>query len=329
MGANTDTAVGAGAGAAPTAQRSKRSGATPPFNGWLVVDKDVGMTSTHVVSRVRRRARATKVGHGGTLDPLATGVLPLALGEATKTMTFVVDSTKCYRFTVCWGEQRDTDDADGATIARSLNRPSPADIEAALPAFCGTIMQVPPTYSAVKVAGRRAYDLARRDQAVRLAPRPVLIESLTLISAPDRDHAVLEMTCGKGGYVRALARDLAQALGTAGHVSALRRTRVGPFTLDHAISLADLADLADSAALARCLLPIEFGLAGVPVLPVTGNQVSRLRRGQAVPLVRAPVDATGERIVAPAIACAMFAQRPVALVHFADGQIQPTRVFNL
>ncbi len=298
------------------------------LHGWLVIDKDAGMTSTKVVGRVRWLTGAAKAGHGGTLDPLATGVLPIALGEATKTVAFVMEGAKSYRFTLRWGEQRDTDDADGAVTATSAARPTAAQIEAALPGFTGEVMQVPPVYSAIKVDGRRAYDLARQNKPVDLAARPVRIDRLALIAQPDADHAVLEMDCGKGGYVRALARDLALKLGTRGHVAALRRTRVGSLGLDRAISLAELEALEDSAALSRHLLPVERGLCGVPAMVVNADQATRLRHGQAVPLVRAPVDLSGNRIEGPALVCAMFADRPAALVQFEAGELRPTRVFT-
>ena len=200
-----------------------------PIHGWLVFDKPQGMTSTQAVSRVRHLYGAQKAGHAGTLDPLATGVLPVAFGEATKTVPFAVDGDKQYRFTVHFGEATDTDDSDGTVIATSDRRPSRAEIEAALPSFIGEISQVPPRYSALKVAGARAYDLAREDQEFELAARPALIESLELTGMPDPDHCVIEARCGKGTYVRALARDLGVALGSVAHVTELRRTRVGPF----------------------------------------------------------------------------------------------------
>ena len=297
-------------------------------HGWLAIDKPSGWTSTQVVGRVRYLTCACKAGHGGTLDPLATGVLPIALGEATKTVSFVMEGLKSYRFTIRWGERRDTDDSDGRVIAVSDHRPTSEAIQGALPFFTGNIMQKPPRYSAVKVRGRRAYALARAGQEVELAPRPILIEQLNLIKVLGADYSLFELECGKGGYVRALARDLAVKLGTEGHISELRRTRVGPFTLENAISLAELGRLNDSAALTERLMPLIKGLAGVPNLCVSAEQVERLQKGQTVSLLRAPVSDDGVRIEAPALLCAVFGARPVALVDFQAGQIRPKRVFN-
>ena len=198
-----------------------------PIHGWLILDKPQGMTSTKAVGRVRHLFGAAKAGHAGTLDPLATGVLPIAFGEATKTVPFAVEGNKVYRFTVRFGASTDTDDAEGKVMATSDKRPSSEEIAEMLPRFTGEIVQVPPRYSALKVAGERAYDLAREDQAFELAPRPAFIDSLKLIERPDADHCVIEAECGKGTYIRALARDLGEALGTLAHVAALRRTRVG------------------------------------------------------------------------------------------------------
>ena len=297
-------------------------------HGWLEIDTPSGWTSAQVVGRVRYLTCACKAGHGGTLDPLATGVLPIALGEATKTVSFVMEGLKSYRFTIRWGERRDTDDSDGRIIAVSDRRPTSEAIQGALPFFTGNIMQKPPRYSAVKVRGRRAYALARADKEVELAPRPILIERLNLIKVLDADYSLFELECGKGGYVRALARDLAVKLGTEGHISELRRTRVGPFTLENAISLAELGRLNDSAALTERLLPLIKGLAGVPNLCVNAEQVERLQKGQTVSLLRAPVDGDGVRIEASKVLCAVFGAHPVALVEFRSGQIRPKRVFN-
>ena len=204
-------------------------------NGWLVLDKPVGMTSTHAVSVVKRLFAAKRAGHAGTLDPLASGCLPIALGEATKTVPFVMDGRKTYHFTVQWGEERDTDDAEGRVVASSAARPTPDAIRALLPRFTGTIAQVPPRFSALKIEGERAYDLAREGKVVELAARPVDIHRLELVAMPDAEHAVLAAECGKGTYVRALARDLGRELGCLGHVVALRRTAVGSFTQDRAV----------------------------------------------------------------------------------------------
>jgi len=309
------------------AARRERRRRGRAVHGWVVIDKPAAMTSTRVVALVRRRLDAAKAGHGGTLDPLATGVLPIALGEATKTVGYVVDSTKGYRFTLRWGEGRDTDDADGAVVETSPVRPTRAAIEAALPAFTGDIMQVPPDYSAVKVGGRRAYELARNDRSVALAARPVRIDRLALVTCADDQTASFEMDCGKGGYVRALARDLAHALGSCAHVVALCRTRVGPFALADAISLAELDRLADSGAAAQWLLPVARGLAGLPALSVNAEQAARLKRGQPIYLVRPPHDAHGAPL-AQGTVWATFADRPVAVAEFGGGELHPVRVFN-
>ena len=218
-------------------------------NGWIVLDKPVGMTSTHAVSVVKRLFTAKRAGHAGTLDPLASGCLPIALGEATKTVPFVMDGRKIYHFTVRWGEERDTDDAEGRVIATDPARPSLEDIRALLPRFTGTIAQVPPRFSAIKIDGERAYDLAREGEVVELAARPVEIHRLDLVAAPDPDHAVLAAECGKGTYVRALARDMGRLLGCFGHVSALRRIAVGPFAEADAIALEALQEIVQPAAI--------------------------------------------------------------------------------
>ena len=240
---------------APPAQRKREK---RNVDGWLILDKPVGMTSTHAVSVVKRAFAAKKAGHAGTLDPLATGVLPIALGEATKTVPFVMDGRKSYRFTVRWGIETDTDDAEGQAIASSEGRPDMDAVRAALPRFTGTIMQTPPKFSAVKIAGERAYDLAREGEAVSLEPRPVEIDRFDLVRVVDGDHAEFAAECGKGTYVRALARDLGRALGTCGHVVALRRTAVGPFTEQGAASLAELQQVGEAGARGqprRCRTP--------------------------------------------------------------------------
>jgi tRNA pseudouridine55 synthase len=237
-------------------------------HGWLVLDKPVGLTSSDAVARVKRLYQAAKAGHAGTLDPLASGILPIALGEATKTVPFIVDGLKAYRFTVRWGAETETDDAEGAALEESASRPARADIERLLPQFCGDIEQVPPRYSAIKVEGARAYDLARKGGEFELAARAVRVESLTIAELPDGDHCTLEATCGKGIYVRSLARDLGRALGCFAHVSALRRTRVGPFGEAATISLAKLGELSHSAAglvgLDAVLEPVETALDDIP-----------------------------------------------------------------
>jgi tRNA pseudouridine55 synthase len=296
-----------------------------PISGWLVLDKPQGMTSTHAVARVKRLYEAAKAGHAGTLDPLATGVLPIALGEATKTVPFVMDGSKSYRFTVRFGSETDTDDAEGNVIATSDKRPARSEIESALPRFIGEIEQVPPRFSALKVEGARAYDLARDAEEFELAPRPVVIDRLALVDHPDADHAVLEAECGKGTYVRALARDLGRALGSAGHVAALRRTRVGAFGEDQAVTLDRLQTLAESGrdALAEALLPVEAGLGELPALALSASDAARLRQGQAVilrgrdaPIVTGPVYATTRGAL-------------VAICDAEQGQLKPRRIFNM
>src|SRR4051794_32152568 len=241
-----------------------------PLDGWLIIDKPAGMTSTDVVNRVRRLFNAQKAGHGGTLDPLATGLLPIAFGAATKTVPYVMDGTKLYRFTLRLGEARDTDDADGQVTATSEVRPTDEQIRAALPAFVGNIMQVPPVFSAVKVAGERAYDLARAGVPAVLEARPARVDRFELVGRPDADHAVFEVQSGKGVYMRSLARDLARACGTLGHIAALRRLRVGPFAEVQAIALDKLQPTEDTPrASPDLLLPVATALADIPALALT------------------------------------------------------------
>ena len=297
-----------------------------PVNGWLIFDKPRGMTSTQAVSRVKRLYQAAKAGHAGTLDPLATGVLPIALGEATKTVPFVVEGSKQYRFTVRFGAETDTDDAEGKVVASSEKRPTRAEIEAELPNFTGAIEQVPPRYSALKVDGARAYELARDDADFELAARRVSVDRLTLADHPDPDHCVLETLCGKGTYVRALARDLGRALGALGHVEELRRTRVGPFSEERAVSLAALDALAESGgheALKTALLPVETALCDIPALAVAGPDADRLRRGQPV-LLRGR-DAPILEGTVYAVSRGML----VAIGEVSRGELKPKRIFNL
>ena len=297
-------------------------------HGWVVLDKPLGMTSTHAVSVIKRLFSAKRAGHAGTLDPLATGCLPIALGEATKTVPFVQDSRKLYRFTVQWGEQRDTDDSEGKITQSSDKRPTADEIRAVLPNYVGTIEQIPPQFSAIKIEGERAYDLARDGQTVELKARTVDIGRLELVEVPDADHAVLEAECGKGTYVRSLARDIGLALGCFGHVSALRRVSVGSFTDETMIPLEDLEALCHRAAagegsLADALMPVETALDDIPALAVDGSDAARLRRGQAVllrgrdaPNFRGPVYVT-------------VSGRLLALADMDHGEIVPKRVFNL
>jgi tRNA pseudouridine55 synthase len=297
-------------------------------HGWLVLDKPIGMTSTHAVAVIKRLFSAKRAGHAGTLDPLASGCLPIALGEATKTVPFVVDSRKVYVFTVRWGEERDTDDAEGRVVNTSESRPDRTAIEALLPRFVGTIDQVPPRFSAIKIGGERAYDLAREGETVEIAPRPVTIHRLELLETPDPDHAVLAAECGKGTYVRALARDFGRALGAFGHVCALRRGRVGPFAESEMISLERLESLCHRAAagegnLADMLLPVETALDDIPALAVSPADAARLHRGQAV-LLRGR-DAA---VVRGTVQVASSGQL-LAIAEIDRGEIVPKRVFNL
>lgn len=297
-------------------------------HGWVCLDKPVGMTSTHAVAVLKRLFQAKRAGHAGTLDPLASGGLPIALGEATKTVPFVMDGRKRYRFTVCWGEERDTDDTEGRVTQTSDTRPTAEAIRALLPQFTGLIEQTPPQYSAIKIQGERAYDLARDGEVVPLQPRPVEIHELTLTDQPDNDHAVFEAECGKGTYVRALARDMGRILGSYGHISALRRTLCGPFAEADMIPLVDLEALCDRAAsgegsLADALLPVETALDDIPALAVTRADAARLHRGQAV-LLRgrdAPIS-NGTVYVT-------VGGRLLALAELGNGELIPKRVFNL
>ena len=319
------------AGFAPQAPREKKKQFKRDkrdVHGWVVLDKPVGMTSTHAVSVIKRLFTAKRAGHAGTLDPLASGCLPIALGEATKTVPFVMDGRKLYRFTICWGEERDTDDTEGRAIANSDLRPTPEAIRALLPAYIGTIQQVPPKYSAIKIEGERAYDLARDGETVELAARPVQIDRLELVDVPDADHAVLEAECGKGTYVRSLARDLGRALGCFGHVSALRRTAVGPFIEKTMILLEDLEALCQKAAsgeasLADALMPVETALDDIPALAINRSDAARLTRGQAV-LLRGR-DAPNFR----GTVYVTVSGQLLALAELDRGEIVPKRVFNL
>ena len=292
-----------------------------------MVDKPAGMTSTDVVNRVRRGFDAQKAGHGGTLDPLATGVLPVAFGNATKTVPYVMDGTKLYRFTLRLGDARDTDDADGQTVATSETRPTDAQIAAALPAFIGDIMQTPPVYSAIKVAGERAYDMAREGRAPVLEPRPARVDRFELIERTDADTAVFEVQSGKGVYMRSLARDLARACGTLGHVAALRRLRVGPFNISQAILLDNCVAQADNApASPDLLLPVTTALADIPALALTESEVFGLSNGQAINLVdlmgRIPQTADPNG----GLARAMAGTRVIGLCRLSDGWLKPERL---
>jgi tRNA pseudouridine55 synthase len=312
-----------------------------PVHGWLVLDKPRGMTATQATAAVRRRFDAAKAGHAGTLDPLATGVLPIALGEATKTVPYAMAAPKTYRFAVRWGEARDTDDAEGAVTATADARPGEAAIRAALPGFVGTIMQAPPAFSAIKVAGERAYDLARAGAPPALAPRPVEIRSLDLIGRPDADRAEFRVVSGKGMYVRSLARDLAQVLGTLGFVEELRRERVGPFDEARAFPLAKLDEIGhkpgpsgavsdDPAALLLALLsPIETALDDIPALALSGREADRLRQGRPVPVLRSDNRAVVETVAEGATLFARSESGPIGLVRWDGALAHPLRLFNL
>jgi tRNA pseudouridine55 synthase len=298
-------------------------------DGWVVLDKPAGMTSTQAVAAVRRLFDAQKAGHGGTLDPLATGLLPIALGEATKTVPYVMDGLKTYRFTLRFGEARSTDDAEGEVTATSEARPSDEAIRAGLPGFIGRISQVPPAFSAIKVEGKRAYDLARAGAPAELAAREILIERFELIARPSPDEAVFEVRSGKGAYMRSLARDLAKALGSLGHVTALRRLAVGPFSEAQAISLDSLKALGHIPAASRHLLPVATALDDIPALAVNDSEASRLRCGQSVgPIRRQDLERIGQ-FGSGAIFCAKSGGLPVALVRLEAGDLRPVRVLNL
>jgi len=300
-----------------------------PINGWINLDKPAGMTSAACVNAVRRATGAAKLGHAGTLDPSATGILPIALGEATKTMPYVTDSSKRYAFTVHWGARTTTDDADGEVIETSDVRPDEAAIHAALPAFVGAIKQVPPAFSAIKIDGERAYTKARAGEDFELQSRVIDVHAFELLEILDDDRARFMVTSGKGAYMRALARDLAIALGTCGHLSDLRRMAVGPFDESAAISLEKLEQLGHSAAASPILLPVETALDGIPALALSDREAERLRNGQAVPILR-PQDK--ERIASAGddgIVLALEATTPVALVRVDGIQIRPVRVLNL
>ena len=305
-------------------------------SGWICLDKPLDLTSTDAVGRVRRAFNAQKAGHAGTLDPLASGVLPIALGEATKTVPYLMEADKTYRFTITWGSTTASFDLEGAVIATSDVQPTAEQVRAALPVFVGEILQVPPIYSAIKVDGERAYDLAREGVEVELKPRPVVIHRAELM-ATTAESATLEIDCGKGTYVRALVRDLAEILGACGHVSALRRTRVGRFTEENAISLEKLTDLVHRGAGPETLLPVETALDDIPALAVTTEDVFRLKQGRPIVLVPRQVEALKARLVPRTIGgedasrtvSAMSDGRIVALCELRAGRLNPTRVFHL
>ena len=308
-----------------------------PVHGWIALDKPEGLGSTDAVTRVRRLYDAQKAGHAGTLDPLASGVLPIALGEATKTVPYLVEADKTYRFTLEWGVETASFDREGAVTARSDVRPSREQVEAALPAFVGAIQQVPPAYSAIKVDGERAYDLARAGAEFELAAREVTVHSAAVTDQPDADHVELEVACGKGTYVRAIARDLAAALGAHAHVSALRRTRVGRFEAAQAVTLAFLEEMAHEERAHEALLPVETALDDIPALAVTDEDAFRLAQGRSIVLLPRQVDALRERLVprtvggedASRVVQARRRDQLVALGELRAGRVEPFRIFNL
>lgn len=292
------------------------------ISGWLVIDKPAGITSTTVVNKVKWAFEAKKAGHAGTLDPDATGILPVALGEATKTIAYLGDTLKGYDFTVRFGASTTTDDAEGKVLETSTARPGDDDIRAALPRFIGDIQQVPPQFSAVKVDGARAYDLARDGEQLELAARGLYVDDLQMTGRPDADHADLHFVCGSGGYVRAIARDLGAALGCYGHCQRLRRTWVGPFDLDAAISFSRIEDLARTPEIDALLGPVEMALADLPELRATAPGAARLKNGNPGQIL--PGDAEyGD------LAWASFEGKPLAIGHLRGGELHPERVFNL
>ena len=297
-------------------------------SGWICLDKAYDFGSTQAVGKVRWLFNAQKAGHAGTLDPLATGILPIALGEATKTVPFMMDADKAYRFTIEWGRSTTTLDREGATTAESDVRPTREQVEAALPAFLGEIQQIPPNYSAVKVDGERAYDLARAGEDFELKARAVTIHSARVSAVPDADHIEIEIECGKGTYVRSIVRDLAGALGACAHVSQLRRTRVGPFREDRAITLENLENLSHKAALPEVLLPVETALDDIPALAVTAEDAFRLAQGRPIVLVPRQVETLKARLTGGSrLVSAMEGDRLVALAEMRAGRLNPVRVF--
>jgi tRNA pseudouridine55 synthase len=306
-------------------------------SGWICLDKPLDMGSTEAVSKVRRLFNAQKAGHAGTLDPLATGILPIALGEATKTVPFLMEADKVYRFTIAWGATTASFDREGEVIATSEVRPNVDQVVQALPAFIGEIDQVPPDYSAIKVDGQRAYDLAREGVALELKSRQVVIHSAKVTEAPDPDHVEIEVHCGKGVYVRAIVRDLAERLGACGHVSALRRTRVGAFSLDRAIGLEKLAEIVHEDPSSEVLLPVETALDDIPALALTTEDAFRLKQGRSIVLLPRQVEALRARLVPRTIGGQDVSRtvltthqgRAQALCELRAGRLNPTRIFHL
>jgi tRNA pseudouridine55 synthase len=300
-----------------------------PIDGWLLIDKSPGITSARVVARLKRAFDARKVGHAGTLDPIATGVLPIAFGAATKTVPFIMDGTKIYRFTLRLGESRTTDDREGEVLETSAERPTDDALRAALPALTGEIMQVPPAFSALKVAGERAYDMAREGRPPELPPRPARIDRFELIARPDADHAVFEVESGKGVYMRSLARDVARAAGSVGHVAELRRLRCGPFHEADTISLDILEAGAENArASPDLLLPVTTALADIPALALTGEEADRLSNGR--PLARSLFEARlpGSLANLTGLVRAMAGERVLGLCRLDEAWLSPERMLQ-
>ncbi len=312
-------------------RQRKRKG--DPIHGWIAIDKPVDMTSTQVVGIVKRLFNAQKAGHGGTLDPLADGILPIALGEATKTAQWAMDCDKEYVFTIEWGTSTASQDKEGAVIGRSNVRPSRAQIEAALETFIGDIQQVPPKYSAIKIDGERAYDLVREGEEFEIPSRLVTVYEVELINIPDEDHATIRVVSGKGFYIRALARDLAQALGVEGHVSQLRRTRVGALDEAQAYALSQLDALAEDAnALADSLQPIQTVLDDVPQLQIAQRDADAIKQGREIVLLPHLVEiwrANYHACSDDRLALTMVENKAIALGEVRAGRFQPKKVFQL
>ncbi len=298
-----------------------------PVHGWVVFDKPLGMTSTQAVGKIRRLFDAEKAGHGGTLDPLATGMLPIALGEATKTVQWAMDGRKIYRFEVTWGVERTTDDMEGTITVKSESRPTKQGIESILNQFHGIIQQAPPAFSAIKIDGERAYDLARAGEKVDMVERPVTIEKLVLVSCPDADHAVFEVTCGKGTYVRSLARDMGRKLGCLGHVSMLRRIAVGPFMEADMIPLETIEEMSHkplgNSAENGVLRPLETVLDGIPALALKDAEAQRLKQGQSILLRGANAPVACDAVLVT------WDSKPLGICSIEQGSLKPKRLFNL
>jgi len=300
-----------------------------PVSGWICLDKPIDLGSTQAVGRVRRAFNAQKAGHAGTLDPLATGILPIALGEATKTVPFLMEADKAYSFTIQWGVETASFDREGAVTATSDVRPGLDAVAEALKAFVGEIDQIPPDFSAVRVDGQRAYDLAREGVELDLKSRRVVIRNARVAGANGPDQVDIEIECGKGTYVRAIVRDLAAALGARGHVSTLRRTRVGPFTEATATGLEVLEEMCHRGAALEVLLPVETALDDIPELAVTTEDAFRLTQGRSIVLLPRQVETLKARLSASRTVSARHGTRIVALCEMRAGRLNPTRVFNI